>query len=75
MGHNHRLDTLHALIARAWLAEVACRCGHTAMLDPRELLAHCRMRGIGTVSLAPLAHRMTCTKCGGRPERIGPPRR
>jgi hypothetical protein len=75
MGHNDRLDTLSALIARGFMARVACRCGHRAMLDPRMLLEECRKRNIGLVSFAPLAARMKCSKCGGRPERIGPPRR
>lgn len=76
MGHNNkRPDTLYALIARAWLAEVACRCGHKVMLDPKVLLDECRRRGLGTNSMAPLAGRMKCKECGGRPERVGPPRR
>ncbi|KHL24981.1 hypothetical protein PK98_14155 [Croceibacterium mercuriale] len=57
MGHNDRLDTLSALIARGYMARVACRCGHKVMLDPRWLLEECRKRKLGTVSFAPLANR------------------
>jgi hypothetical protein len=75
MGHNHRFDTLSAFISRGLMVRIACRCGHRAMLDPKWLLEECRKRNLGIVSFAPLAARMKCAKCGGRPERIGPPRR
>ncbi len=75
MGHNKRLDTLFALIAQGYQAEVACRCGHKVLLDPKVLLRECQKRGLGLVSFAPLANRMECSKCGGRPERIGPIKR
>lgn len=75
MGANHKPDTLFKLMAAGYQAEIVCRCGHRAMLDVRQLIAECQRLRIGINSFAPLAHRMKCSKCGGKPRRIGPAKR
>lgn len=70
---SKRLDTLWALHSNGYLAEITCRCGHSAMMDPQMLLAMCQTRKWGTNSFATLVPHLKCSACGRRGQvRIGP---
>ena len=69
---NKRFDCLEDFVRHRFGIEVVCRCGHKAVLDQEQVWWTFVRRKWASNYLGAMRVRLRCSKCGDRPERIGP---
>jgi len=68
---TRQIRSLHDFARHGRDIEIACACGHTAVLEHRAVIA--RFSGKGwPIGLGSALRRFRCSRCGAQPERIGP---
>ena len=67
-----RFDTIFDFQRHDFAVEVRCSCGHVGVLDANELVETFARKGWAMNSLVTAKDHLRCSKCGRRPERIGP---
>lgn len=68
---SKRLESLSDFARHGYLLRIDCDCGRVVLADPRKIIAACQARGI-SYTLAEVAGRLRCEKCGRKPSRVGP---
>lgn len=68
---TRQIRSLHDFARHGRDIELACACGHRAVLPHRAVIARFSRQG-WPIGLGSALRRFRCSKCGGRPERIGP---
>lgn len=68
---SKRLSSLSNLARYGYKLRIDCGCGRVVMLEPRALLLRSHALDLPR-TLNGLAERLRCSRCGKRPERIGP---
>jgi hypothetical protein len=69
---NKRFDTIFDFQRHDFAVEVVCSCGHVGVLDANALVETFARKRWPMNSLATARRHLRCSKCGERPERIGP---
>jgi len=67
-----RSDTIYDFARHGYAMEVLCSCGHKGVLDPRMVVDRFTRERWATNSLDTAGDHLRCSRCNGRPARIGP---